>query len=188
MIATGIDPGSQDGAAVTLERIDADVYGLLGVVSWHRTRRRSEPYDVRVWLDGTEETLREPTLERAVRHIEALPGAGRAAVEWPVYRARKGGKRSTDSMVTLAYSAGLAAAWLVGTPELLKAPAEDWRPRVLRIRGTTRGTDAKRAALSAVQGGTVIRVPWRIEGGSVLQSDHEAEAACLAVLAMMAGG
>lgn len=194
MIGAGIDPAIGDGCGVILIEREPLVYELAGLVSWHKTRRRSDPYDVRVVIGKREEQVRAPSFERAVMHLSEFPvSADRVYVEGQVYRVRGGKKRTPESMTAMGYASGFAAACVPNTPTTVyrrDVLYSWWRPMVLKIPANTDGERAKELALRAAQGrpyGSRTMPPWRILGGDVVQSHDEAEAVCVAVLAMMEG-
>lgn len=182
----GIDPGKKDGAAVQLERIALDAYTISGLVSWHHTGRR---WRVRVWSPPVDETAHAATLVEAIRYVSDLQHDAVVSVEWPVYKARKGKRRSPASMVTLAYTAGLAMMAVPAPKATREVEVESWRESVLRIPGNTEGKRAKAYALRACAGKYASRepLPWSITNPDVLQSDHEAEAACVGLSAVYGG-
>ena len=99
----------------------------------------------------------------------------------------KGRRRTAASIATLATSRGriLQALHAAGYPVTSEPVAADWRPRVLRVSGSSSGAAAKQAAIAWVTGRRVIRrnVPdWRVDWpDGVACQDHAAEATCLAV-------
>lgn len=179
----GIDPGSNEGAAVALVPEAPGVY-RASVVTWHKTRRKADPYDVVLWFGGRMQRERAESLDRALAFVSALPPVHALAIEWPEYKMRGRG-RSPKSMVALAYSAGVAAAWVPTTATPERVTCGEWRERVLRIPGNTAGDRAKARAIEAVTGRTERHkrpVGWRIVWPDGIEiTSHVAEAACVAM-------
>ena len=185
----GIDPGLT-GAAVMLMDDGQGGHELACLVSWEQTRRRVDPWTVRVMAYHEVETVRAASLLDALRHLpRVMPPADTVSVEWPIYGGVGARRRSPRSMVTLAHAAGLAEAMAPhhATTAYHHPEAREWRPAVLRIPGATDGEVAKRCAMEATTDHARKRSDWRITGSDVLGCSHEHEAACIALWPLFGG-
>ena len=200
-ILIGIDPGHDNAAAVALLDTGDPVLQVLAVSSYRRTQRdRVRGWTVETWT--AQDQVAVPGVwcsaaeQAAAVLVVCVRYVGRMHPETPVaavtvegvrWGGGKGRRRTAASIATLATSRGriLQALHAAGYPVTSEPVAADWRPRVLRVSGSSSGAAAKQAAIAWVTGRRVIRrnVPdWRVDWpDGVACQDHAAEATCLAV-------
>lgn len=186
--AIAIDPGHSGGAAMVAEDAGGR-YVLCAWGAWRHTRRRAEPYDTahaRSALRAAREG-RAPHLTAAVRLTApwaCSPCTPHVVVEGITPHGRRTG------YTALCEAAGVAVALVGG--DALRPTATRWRADVLRLPATTAADIAEHEARvpwgwAADVRGRALR--WEAAGHAATPPEwaagHVAEAACMAVWAMM---